>query len=98
MPVRQFAREVKLSELTDEQAQEMIDRGVAAAGTLHGQKLNERLEREIEDRLRDEFAKATLTGMTVHHGWGDPENLAKRAYVIADALIAERRKRQKEGQ
>lgn len=49
-----------------------------------------------EIRLRDEFAKAALSYTVTQYI--DFKDVAREAYEIADAMIAERRKRQKEGQ
>lgn len=46
--------------------------------------------------LRDWFAGQAIAGMFNHSGWlntidGDQEEVAKRAYLIADAMIAARK-------
>jgi hypothetical protein len=41
--------------------------------------------------LRDMFAGQALNDSHAN-GWGKPEDQAKRAYAIADAMIAERSK------
>ena len=44
--------------------------------------------------LRDYFAAKALAGMLTHHGSGDVPNksLARSAYLLADAMLAERSK------
>ena len=47
--------------------------------------------------LRDYFAAAALRGMLSHDGWrdwGQPNGLAKASYGFADAMLAERDKRE----
>lgn len=50
---------------------------------------------EVLPGLRDEFAKAALTGMLVHRDWssyslGGMSQLAKLAYALAEAMLSER--------
>lgn len=55
-------------------------------------------KREEDNRLRDQFAMAALTGIMVGE-WSDGERfdlLAQRAYSAADAMLAERAKEQAE--
>ncbi len=46
----------------------------------------------VHDRLRDEFAMAALTGLLAANVDYDrqPEQAAKRAYTLADAMLKQR--------
>ncbi|MFZ5701166.1 MAG: hypothetical protein ACOY4P_07415 [Pseudomonadota bacterium] len=52
-------------------------------------------ERRERERLRDHFAGQALAGTNPFElsGWGDAE-IAERFYQIADAMLAERERRQ----
>lgn len=50
-------------------------------------------QRKIKE-LRDEFAARAMQGLLAY-GWKTEENVAPKAYAMADAMMAEREKRQK---
>jgi len=49
---------------------------------------------EIQEKikLRDEFAKAVIQGILAYHGVQtfDSENISRKAYAIADAMLKQR--------
>jgi hypothetical protein len=63
------------------QARQLEDRAVAS------EQRGAALHRTDRPQLRDEFAAAALTGLLGHD---DDETMARRAYEIADAMLARR--------
>jgi len=45
-----------------------------------------------EEKLRDKFAAAALTGLLAYEEWSRPESAASYAYALADAMLVARGK------
>jgi len=73
--------------------------GIKASAEANNRSMNSEILARLTgctESLRDKFAGQAISGLFNHSGWvathdGDGDEIAKRAYAIADAMMAARK-------